>query len=70
VRGKTHFDILEVRVPEGIGDKEFENKPYEILVCEIALTVGSRGRTKAVDFPWKRNTSVSVFGISTIWVSC
>jgi hypothetical protein len=40
---ENHFGISEIRVPEGIGDREFENKPYELPVREIALTVGSRG---------------------------
>jgi hypothetical protein len=69
-RGKTHFSISEIQVPEGIGDREFDNKPYKLLVCEITLTVGSRGRTTAIDFPWKRNTSVSVFQDSTYREPC
>jgi hypothetical protein len=32
-----HFGIL---VSEGIGDREFRDKPYELKVHEIALTVG------------------------------
>jgi hypothetical protein len=67
---RNHFGISEFWVPEGIGDREFEDKPYELPVREIALTVGSRGRTIAVDFPWKRNTSVSVFQDSAYRESC
>jgi hypothetical protein len=40
---ENHFGISEIRGPEGIRDREFEDKPYELPVCEIALTVGSRG---------------------------
>jgi hypothetical protein len=59
--------ISEIWVPEGIGDREFENNPYELLVHKIMLTVGSRGRTTTIDFPWKQDTSVSVFRDSAYW---
>jgi hypothetical protein len=68
--GENHFGISEIRGSEGIGGSEFEDKPYELPVCEIALTVGSRGRITAVDFPWKRNICVSVFQDSAYRESC
>jgi hypothetical protein len=58
---KSGFRNSGVVVTYGIEDREFDKKPYELPVREITLTVGSRGRTTAVDFPWKWNTSVSVF---------
>ena len=64
---KYHFSISEFQKTEGGEDIEFSIWHIELLVCEIALTIGSRGRTTTVDFPWKWNTSVSVFRDSAYW---
>jgi hypothetical protein len=64
--GFRHFGISEIRGPEGIRDREFEDKPYELLVREIAITVGLRGRTTTVDFLGSGTLVFRCFGIQHI----
>jgi hypothetical protein len=70
LKEESHFGISEIQGLEGIRGREFEDKPYELPVREIALTIGSRGRTTTIDLLGSRNTSVSLFWDSEYWESC
>jgi hypothetical protein len=66
IRKGDHFGISKIRVLEGIGDREFENKPFELPVRKIVLTVGSRGRTTSIDLLGSRTLVFWYFKIQHI----
>jgi hypothetical protein len=70
LKEESHFGILEIQGPEGIRGNEFEDKPYELPVCQIMLTIGSRGRATAVDLLGSNNTSVLLFQDLSYGESC
>ena len=57
---------MEIQVLKGIGDREFENEPYELLKCEIVLIAGTTGGTTAVDLLGRGTLVFQYFGIRHI----